>query len=198
MQILSLGCADPTHRSLLLQVWTAAMDGRIYTYSDNGAGSLTDMKTLSHESMRSGVRSLAHVDGCVYSGAEDGHVACWAVESETFRSSEAVHGNIVSTLCSVGDLVCRTGCCQCSFLATGVGMSWLCCYRMLTGAQGGCRCTALFWCIVMVHCLMLCIVAVRKTFAAHFMPERRYGVVGTIQKCVPLTHSARRCIMSAL
>jgi hypothetical protein len=109
------GCATQAHSTcfpirggLLLQVWTAAMDGRIYTYSDNGTGSLRDMKALVHESMRSGVRSLVHVDGCVYSGAEDGHVACWAVESETFRSSEAVHGNIVSSLCSVGDLVCHT------------------------------------------------------------------------------------------
>lgn len=93
------------------QVWTGAMDGRIYTYCDDGAGNLTDMKSLSHESMRSGVRALVQRGACVYSGAENGAVACWDVGSGAFKCSESVHSNIVSTMTTVGDLARPTPSC---------------------------------------------------------------------------------------
>ena len=88
-----------------LQVWTAAQDGKIYVYSDDGAGALTYLQALATESMRTGVRALALSGDRVFSGSEDGHVACWNAATCTALASAGAHSNIVSSLCSVGDLV---------------------------------------------------------------------------------------------
>ena len=92
-----------------MQVWTAAHDGKIYVYDDNLAGALTNMKALAHESMRSGVRTLARNRDCVYSGAEDGTLACWSLQDHAVLSSVAVHSKIVSAICGVGELVWPAG-----------------------------------------------------------------------------------------
>lgn len=84
------------------------MDGKVYVYDAGATGDLSNVRTLSHDSMRAGVRCLAECNGSVYSGAEDGRIAAWDVSSEMFRSAAPVHSNIVSALCSVGDLV-RSG-----------------------------------------------------------------------------------------
>jgi hypothetical protein len=81
------------------------MDGKVYVYDDDGAGTLGNLKVLAHESMRSGVRTMARAGDCVFTGAEDGTVACWGLRDLAVRASGAVHGKIVSALCAVGDLV---------------------------------------------------------------------------------------------
>ena len=89
----------------VLQVWAGSMDGKLYVYDDDKQGNLSNVAVLTHESMRSGVRTLARSGDCVYSGAEDGTVACWSLRDQTLLSSGAVHSKIVSALCAVGDLV---------------------------------------------------------------------------------------------
>ena len=70
-------------------------NGRIYVYDDDSAGALTDVKVLAHECMRSGVRTLARNGDFVYSGAEDGTLACWSLREHNVLSSAAVHSKIV-------------------------------------------------------------------------------------------------------
>jgi len=81
------------------------MDGKVYVYDVGTAGELSNVRTLTHESMKAGVRCLVESNGAVYSGAEDGRIAAWDLGTETFRSAASVHSNIVSSLCEVGDLV---------------------------------------------------------------------------------------------
>lgn len=81
------------------------MDGKVYVYETSSSGELSNVRTLSHESMKTGVRCLVEANGAVYSGAEDGRIASWELRTETFRASASVHANIVSALCAVGDLV---------------------------------------------------------------------------------------------
>lgn len=102
-----------------LQLWAGSMDGKIYVYDADADGALSSQRAVTHESLRSGVRSLAHngaVEGgswttkptIVVAGAEDGHVAIWDVDKESHVASAAVHSNIVSAVCAMGDLVRRS------------------------------------------------------------------------------------------
>jgi hypothetical protein len=100
-----------------VQLWAGSMDGKMYIYDADEVGGLSNPRPVSHESLRSGVRSLAH-NGIiaagswtqkptrVISGAEDGKVGIWDVDKETLVASASVHANIVSAICSMGDLVC--------------------------------------------------------------------------------------------
>lgn len=88
-----------------MQLWAGAMDGKVYVYDISSSGKISSVRVLSHESMKSGVRCLVECNGAVYSGAEDGRIACWDLHTEAFRAAAAVHSNIVSALCAVGDLV---------------------------------------------------------------------------------------------
>lgn len=106
----------------VLQVWSGSMDGKVYLYDADSQGALENPRTLAHESLRSGVRCLAHSDrsgkseGMVVAGAEDGRVAIWSAASQTCLASAPVHSNIVSALCAIGDLVllcCAVPCCAC-------------------------------------------------------------------------------------
>ena len=81
------------------------MDGKIYVYDHDSAGTLTLVTTLSQDSMRSGVRVLAQHRDAVFAGAEDGSVTKWSLLDHTVQGMAAVHGKIVSALCSVGQLV---------------------------------------------------------------------------------------------
>jgi N-acetylglucosamine kinase-like BadF-type ATPase len=81
------------------------MDGRMYVYDCADGGHLTNVRPLSHDSMKSGVRSIAQCNNLVFSGAEDGSVAAWDISKETVVASAQVHAHIVSALCAFGDLV---------------------------------------------------------------------------------------------
>lgn len=99
------GPAQNSEHGSGLQVWAGAMDGKVYVYEASSTGELSNVRILSHESMKSGVRCLVESNGAVYSGAEDGRIASWELRAETFRASAPAHSNIVSALCAVGDLV---------------------------------------------------------------------------------------------
>lgn len=88
----------------------------MYVYDADSEGGLQNSRALVHESLRSGVRCLAHSAACqsgsgvqgagvVVAGAEDGRVTIWNVSAETILASASVHSNIVSALCTMGGLV---------------------------------------------------------------------------------------------
>lgn len=99
-----------------VQLWSGSMDGKVYVYDADSEGELQNVRALTHQSLRSGVRCLAHNASCtgaggsktisvVFAGAEDGKVAIWDAVEETFLVSASIHSNIVSALCAMGGMV---------------------------------------------------------------------------------------------
>lgn len=115
-----------------MQLWSGSMDGKVYVYDSDEQGAVENQRALTHDSLRSGVRCLAHSGGncpilreqsgksrvLVVAGAEDGRVAIWNAATETCLASVAAHSNIVSALCAMGDLVCCSSCTNCRNLTS--------------------------------------------------------------------------------
>ena len=89
-----------------MQVWAGSMDGKVYVYDIAQSGGLSNVRTLSHDSLKSGVRALLDANTHVFAGAEDGKICVFSKTDENATASTgSAHKNIVGALCNVGGLV---------------------------------------------------------------------------------------------
>jgi hypothetical protein len=98
-------CEVVTDQVCCLQLWAGSMDGCVYVYDLNELGDLSNVRSVTHATLKTGVRALTASGHQVYGGTEDGTLFTLQQDSETFVASVKEHSNIVSCLCAVGSLV---------------------------------------------------------------------------------------------
>lgn len=81
------------------------MDGRVYVYDLSSQGELSNVRSVAHDALKTGVRALATDGSRVYGGTEDGKLFTLQRDSEAFVASVKGHASIVSCLCRIGNLV---------------------------------------------------------------------------------------------